>query len=236
MQKTLAFTALLNAFCALTSAVIPSNAFAQTSPISRVTIRRHHLVLNINWSGLPLEYDDAKGDIVYGGTLLPPNFYSVELGAVFNRFRDENNKATFGKLQQIEGSMGRIVFDYYDSDSAPAILGKLKWIEVGTVGDRIQFEYDEKTGKPITILYKRERMSFEYFPDYADKDLAEKLHTVRFLSNNYQFEYYNSQGDEFSHGNLFSVDYNNNKILFEYTFDRIRPLGVCNLPIFMEIR
>ncbi len=228
MQKTIISTLLITLFCA--------NAFAQTSPISRITIRRHHVVLNINWSGLPLEYDDAKGEIIYGGTVLPPNFYSVELGIVFNRFRDESDKTTFGKLQQIEGNMGRIVFDYYDNNSPATIIGKLKWMGLGTNGDRIQFEYDEKTGKPITILYKRERMVLEYFPSFSDKDLADKLHIIRFLSHNYQFEYYNSQGDEFSHGNLFSAEYNNNKILFEYAFDRIRPLGSCNLPIFMEIR
>ena len=100
----------------------------------------------------------------------------------------------------------------------------------------MQFLYDEKTGKPIAIDYKRERMILEYFPSFTDRDLAGKLHTIIFPSNNCVFEYYNSQGDEFSHGNLYSLDFYNNKVLFEYDFDRIRPLGVSLLPVFMEIK
>ncbi len=212
--------------------------FAQTSsPVSRIVLRRHHAVLTINWNGLPLEYDDAKGEFMYGGANLPPAFFNIENGVVFTRYRDPSETATFGKLQQIEGVGSRIVFAYYDGDSPAEVLGKLKWIEIGTGGDRLQFLYNEKTGKPIAATYKRERMTLDYFPAFADKDLAGKLHGLSFSSsNNYQFEYYNSEGDEFSHGNLYSIEYNNNKMLIEYAADRIRPLGTCLLPVFMEVR
>lgn len=208
-----------------------------TSPIARITLRKHHVIVTMNWGDIPLEYDDARGEISYGGVSVAPYLFAVNAGVLFTRFRDESDKATFGKLQSMEGAGGRIIFDYYSGENSPlALIGKLKWIQFGVSGDRMQFSYDEKTGKPTIIDYKRERMLLEYFADFTDRDLAGKLHNILFLNNNCVFEYYNSEGDGFSHGNLYSLDFNNNKVLFEYDFDRIRPLGVCMLPVFMEIK